>query len=184
VRLDVVVVDNKGKQITDLTADDFEVFQDSKKQEITSVRYISQEIPLSSRKAIVSPGSETSITTPKLKREDVRRTIVFLVNDRSMLFEDVYRARMALRKYINEQMQPGDLISIFKTSRGTATLQAFTSDKQELVARTENIQWSPTWSTNFDFDKDFRKEWSDYWDNRNLGLDSEARIISAAFDRI
>jgi ferredoxin-NADP reductase len=59
-----------------------------------------------------------------------------------MGFEEVYRTRMSLSKYVKEQMQPGDLISIFKTSRGTATLQAFTSDKRWLLARVENIQWS------------------------------------------
>jgi len=39
-------------------------------------------------------------------------------------------------------MLPGDLVSIIKTSRGNATLQAFTSDKQELLSRVESIQWS------------------------------------------
>lgn len=34
VRLDAVVLDKKGRQITDLTADDFEIYQDKKRQRI------------------------------------------------------------------------------------------------------------------------------------------------------
>jgi len=34
VRLDVVVLDNKGRPITDLTAEDFEVYQDRRLQEV------------------------------------------------------------------------------------------------------------------------------------------------------
>jgi hypothetical protein len=33
-------------------------------------------------------------------------------------------------------------VSIIKTSRGNATLQAFTSDKNELLSRIDAIQWS------------------------------------------
>ena len=43
VRLDAVAVDNKGRQITDLTADDFEIYQDGKPQKITAAKYISNQ---------------------------------------------------------------------------------------------------------------------------------------------
>jgi hypothetical protein len=79
------------------------------------------------------------IPVPMLKRDAVRRTIVFLVDAQD--FVDIYRTRMALSKYVEEQMQPGDLISIIKTSGGNAHLQAFTSDKRELLARIDSIQW-------------------------------------------
>ena len=142
VRIDAVVVDGKGKQITDLTVDDFEVYQDGKRQEITSCRYISQDRSSSVEKQTTEQESLPLIPVPKLKREKVQRSIVVLVNDFSMEFEDVYNTRMALRKYVTEQIQPGDLLSLIKTSRGSATLQAFSSDKRELLARIDNIQWN------------------------------------------
>jgi hypothetical protein len=40
VRLDAVVVDTQGRQITDLTVDDFELYQDGKRQRITASKYI------------------------------------------------------------------------------------------------------------------------------------------------
>jgi VWFA-related protein len=173
VRLDVVVVDGKGKQITDLTADDFEVYQDRKLQEITSVRYISQDRSIPNVKAAKpsEPGHPLPAQAPK--REDIRRTIVFLVNDVSMGFEDVYRTRESLKKYVNEQMQTGDLIAIFKTSRGTATLQAFSSDKRELLTRIENIEWKGMAGT---------ADFNAFTESQAPGQDSETRNISADFD--
>jgi VWFA-related protein len=136
VRLDVVVEDWRGRLITDLTAEDFEIFQDGQKQEITSCQYIQH------KQERIEPRIIPSIPTPPLKRNSVERTLIFLINDFHMGFEDTYRTRIALRKFVEEQMLPGDLVSIIKTSRGNATLQAFTSDKRELLARIETIQWS------------------------------------------
>src|SRR5258706_15412642 len=45
VQVDAVVTDNKGKQVTNLTADDFEVLQDGKRQKITKFSYISTAAP-------------------------------------------------------------------------------------------------------------------------------------------
>src|SRR5882672_3231728 len=45
VQVDAVVTDSKGKQVTNLTADDFEVLQDGKRQKITKFSYISTASP-------------------------------------------------------------------------------------------------------------------------------------------
>jgi VWFA-related protein len=143
VRLDAVVVDGNGRQITDLTAEDFKIYQDGRIQGINGCRYVSLEPEQAEGEPVPSPASRKAavIPAPAPKRDAVRRSIVLLVSDYGMAFEDINRTRIALRKYVEEQMQPGDLISVFKTSRGSASLQAFTSDKRELLARIENIQW-------------------------------------------
>ena len=143
VRLDAVAVDRKGRQITDLTGDDFEIYQDGRQQEIIGCKYISHT-KVQPGQRVRSPdwGVIPPIAAPSLKRNNVQRTIIFLVNDFEMKFEEIYRARMSLRKYVEEQMMRGDIVSIIKTSRGNATLQAFTSDKGELLSRIDSIQWS------------------------------------------
>ena len=42
--------------------------------------------------------------------------------------------KKALKKFVDEQMQPGDLVAIIRTGSGIGTLQQFTSDKQQLYA--------------------------------------------------
>lgn len=145
VRLDAVVLDKKGRQITDLTADDFEIYQDKKLQQIIAGKYISDYQPtLESKPASLDATDATAIPAPRLTRDAVRRTIVFLVDDYSMQrFEEVHRTRLCLRKYVETQMQPGDMVAILQTFRGTSALSAFTSDKKELLARIDTIRWKP-----------------------------------------
>src|SRR5438128_11167172 len=45
VQVDAVVTDSKGKQVTNLTAGDFQIFQDGKSQKITHFSYISTAAP-------------------------------------------------------------------------------------------------------------------------------------------
>ena len=61
VQVDAVVTDAKGKQVTDLTADDFQIFQDGKPQKITHFSYISAAAP------IAAPAGPTG------RAEDPRR---------------------------------------------------------------------------------------------------------------
>jgi VWFA-related protein len=146
VRLDAVVLDRKGHQITDLTADDFEVYQDNKKQQIIASKYISdfQSSPVSRHTSSPEAKAARAIPAPRLTPDEVRRTIIFLVDDVSLRrFPEVYRARMCLRKYVEEQMQPGDLVAILQTHRGASALSAFTSEKSELLIRINNIHWIP-----------------------------------------
>ena len=144
VRLDAVVEDWRGRLITDLTAEDFEIYQDGQKQDITSCQYIlhNQERIEPRNKNQVEPRTFPLIPATPLKRNSVERTLIFLINDFNMGFQETYGTRMALRKFVEDQMLPRDLVSIIRTTRGNATLQAFTSDKRELLSRIETIQWS------------------------------------------
>jgi VWFA-related protein len=60
-----------------------------------------------------------------------------------MQFKEVARARMAIRKYVNDQMQPGDLVAILPTSGGNASFLMFTAEKQHLLTLVDNIKWYP-----------------------------------------
>jgi len=132
VRIDAVVLNWRGHQITDLTADDFEIYQDGRKQDIVSCTYMDDSPPKPDRKI-------PRISTPAPSREDIRRTILFLVDDFSMSFENLHHTRMALKNFVEKQMQPGDLVGILQTSMGFGRL--FSSDKKQLLAAIEKIQW-------------------------------------------
>jgi len=143
VRLDVVVVDGKGRPITDLTADDFEIYQDKLSQEVSSSVYINDQT-----QAVASPVASKndapnllshSIPGKPLKEEEVRRTIVFIVDDLSMTFEDMYFAKMGLKGFVEKQMQPGDMVSIMRAGYGNGLLDKFISDKRQLIARIDSL---------------------------------------------
>ena len=137
VRIDVVVLDKKGNQVTDLTAADFEVLHNKKRQNILSSVYIDNQSDAASK----PPGSLKDsrnlppLPTKELKREDTRRTIIFVVDDLSMSFENGYYAKMALRNFVEKQMRTGDIVAMLRTGYGNSALHMFISDKQQALAR-------------------------------------------------
>ena len=147
VRLDAVVLDGKGRQIPNLTADDFEIYQDGLSQKIVSCTYITEQTAPGGRPAAASkpPGAAPPFPVPALPREAVRRVIAFVVDDLSMGGSPgivyIYRARMAMQKFVETQMLPGDLVAILRTSRGVSALQLFTSDKRELLEKIRTVTW-------------------------------------------
>ncbi len=143
VRLDVVVLDGKGRQVPDLTAADFQVFQDDVPQDILSCVYITDQTAESARPFPPPKASREAPQIPArlLNREEVRRVIVFVVDDLSMGFENINHARMALSRFVERQMQPGDLVAVLRTSRGISALQMFVSDRRELQARIDTVRW-------------------------------------------
>ena len=143
IRLDVVVVDGKGRPITDLTADDFEVYQDRLPQDVTSSIYINDQTaaaasPAAARKD--APNlSPRAVSGKTLKEEEVRRTIVFVVDNLSMTDEEMRFAKMALKRFIERQMQPGDMVAIMRTGYGNSVLDMFLSDKRQIFARIDGL---------------------------------------------
>jgi VWFA-related protein len=80
----------------------------------------------------------------KLRTEDIRRTIALVVDDLGLSFESTYYVRRALKKFVDEQMQPGDLVAIIRTAGGVGALQQFTTDKRQLYAAIERVRFYPS----------------------------------------
>ena len=116
VQVDAVVTGRQGRHVTDLRAEDFQVFQDGKPQKITQCTYIR--------------------TGP-----EVHRTVAVIVDDLGLSFESVVQIRRALKSFIDEQLQPGDRVAIIRTSGDVGALQQFTSDKRKLHAAAERLRW-------------------------------------------
>lgn len=147
IQLDVVVTDKKGNQITDLKPEDFEIFVNDKKQDITNFSYIfsnSQNSLDGSEKSARKKFDKYSVPPPpaKLKLESIKRTYAIVVDDLGLSFENIPAVKQSLKKYINEQMQDGDLVAIIRTGSGIGALQSFTSDKRQLLAAVEKIRWN------------------------------------------
>ncbi len=82
-----------------------------------------------------------------LRPEQIGRTIALVVDDLSISFESAYQTRRSLKKFVDEQMQEGDLVAIVRTGAGIGALQQFTSDKRILYAAIEKVKWNPNGSS-------------------------------------
>jgi VWFA-related protein len=147
IQLDVTVTDKNGKLVTDLKPEDFELFENGEKQIISNFSIISKSVGGASAgdagNAAQTGNAQTGTPTDPPRREDVRRTIAVVVDDMSLSHTSVFYARIALKKFVDTQMLPGDLVAIIRTGGGVGALQQFTSDKRLLHAAIDKIRWNP-----------------------------------------
>jgi VWFA-related protein len=164
VRLDVVVLNKKGHQIPNLTANDFEIYQDGMPMEVRSCTYVTDQAnpskqPSVAPKAAIASKITPPISTLPISRDAVRRVIAFVVDDLSMTFESMQYVRKALKKFVENEMQTGDLVAILRTTHGNSALQMFLSDKKQLLAMIDTVRWG-----------------------KNVGLDLDPRDLYMIFD--
>ena len=145
IQMDVVVTDSKGNQITGLKPEDFEIYENGKKQDITNLSYISsKQGDSSTNNQNVNGKIGIPIPSKNLAPEQVRRTYALVVDDLGLSAGNVWWVKKALEKFINEQMQQGDLVAIVRTGGGFGAIQPFTSDKNQLLASIQRLKWNPS----------------------------------------
>lgn len=147
IQIDVTVTDKNGKTVPGLNPEDFEVYENGEKQNISNFLFVSGT---TAGAAVAGGGNaaagaqNTQQGPPKpLTPQQVRRAVAIVIDDLNLSFESVFSTRIALRKFVNEQMQPNDLVAVIRTSGGVGVLQQFTSDKRTLLAAIEKIRWNP-----------------------------------------
>lgn len=145
IQLDVTVTDKKGKPVTDLKADELEIYENGVKQDISGFNFVANPQPKPKSEREKKDPSVPSIPEPPLvlRPHQVRRTIALVVDDLTLSFSSIAQTRVALKKFVDEQMQDGDLVGIIRTGAGIGALQQFTSDKRQLYAAIDRVRWNP-----------------------------------------
>ncbi len=141
IQIDVTVTDKRGKIITDLRRDEIEIYENGKKQDISNFNFVSnvrEAVEMVKGNQPVGP----ILPPTAVKPEQVRRTIALVVDDLTLSFESTYYVRRALKKFVDEQMQDGDLVAIIRTGAGIGALQQFTTDRRQLYAAIEKVKWN------------------------------------------
>ena len=147
VQVDAVVTDDHGKVVTDLRPEELQILEDGKPQTITNLSYI--RIEPSDRSEAAQPAKSTDKSLPpgppvRLRPDQIHRTVALVVDDLGLSFESAYAVRRALKKFVDAQMQPNDLVAIIRTGGGIGALQQFTTDKRQLYAAIEKVKWNPS----------------------------------------
>ncbi len=142
VQVDAVVTDKSGRHVTDLTAADFEIFEDGRRQEITHCSYVAIPALPPPPPRPADPALPAPPVPTRIRPDRVRRTIALVVDDLGLSFRSTIEVRDALRKFVDEQMEPGDLVAIVRTRGGIGALQQFTVDKQQLRAAIERVRFN------------------------------------------
>jgi VWFA-related protein len=144
VQVDAVITDKNGKLITDLRPEELQLSEDNRERKITHFTYVPAATHTPAQPVVnKTPGVNNAPGAPpvRLRPEDVRRTIALVVDDLGLSFSSTSYVRRALKQFVDQQMQAGDLVAIVRTSGGIGALQQFTSDKRQLYAAIDHIKW-------------------------------------------
>jgi VWFA-related protein len=147
VRIDAVVTDRDGRVVPDLTAGDFQVFQDGKPQKVTFAQFVpvlaAQPSSTPPRPAAKdSPTPVPVVPAPPVKRENIQRTLVVVVDDLGLSVESLGYTKQALHAFVDHDLQPSDLVAVIRTGGTSDMLQAFTTDPRILHAAIDSLRWN------------------------------------------
>jgi VWFA-related protein len=124
--LDVIVTDDQGRSVPDLTKSDFEVTDEGERRDIVSVSFVS--IPITPPQASPVPASDVFTNGPDLLG---RRMFAIVVDDLDTSPLDTMRTRAAV-KTIVQALPDGDLIAVVYTGQ-QAGAQEFTFNKGRVL---------------------------------------------------
>jgi len=150
IQVDAIVTDAMGRHVTDLRPEDIQVLQDGKPQKIAYFSYVE------TGSAPASPAAARPVAPMPaipLRPEDTRRVIALVVDDLGITPRDQRAVRKALNDFVDRQMQPGDLVAILQTGRGSGLVShQFSNDKRVLNAAIQGLRPSAANRTAIDFE--------------------------------
>ncbi|HEY6806662.1 MAG TPA: VWA domain-containing protein [Pyrinomonadaceae bacterium] len=140
VQVDAVVTKD-GKPVRDLTAEDFEIFEDGKKQEISSFAFISNVTDSNAQNVTGNNGLRPG-PTATVNPNEPRRIIALVVDDLGLSLQSIKTVKTQLRKFIDQQVAPNDLVAIIRTSGNVGALQQFTNDRRLIDQALNQVNWN------------------------------------------
>src|SRR5215510_2217221 len=145
VQIDVAVTKD-GKPVPNLQKEDFELFEDGKRQEITSFTYVStvptNPTPRTKNENWLKDKKAPPTVGGPLRPDETRRTIALVVDDLGLSAESMPRVKSQIRKFVTEQLDPNDLVAIIRTGGQMGALQQFTNDRRMIQRALDQLRWN------------------------------------------
>jgi len=135
----VVARDAKtGELVRGLKQSDFAIYENGKRQQISTFDFESVEMAAPLNEATISglaAGATGNGTAVVARPEDLRnhRLIVMFFDLTSMQPEDLDRSVAAAQEFLRDKMQPADLVALVSLGDTLKVDQDFTSDKTALI---------------------------------------------------
>ncbi|MFQ5740063.1 MAG: VWA domain-containing protein [Acidobacteriota bacterium] len=128
VVVDVVVTDKGNRTVADLTEKDFLVLEDGIAQSIESFQSIHSGAIPAGRASRNRLHSDLALGTPRSPN-----LVILLLDYATVEYGNQGYIREAVRHYILEEMQPSDLMAVFRVGMSLQFVQGFTNDRKRLI---------------------------------------------------
>ena len=142
ITTDVIVRDNRGQFVADLTKDEFEVYEDGVKQQLVSftlthggrVYNVAQPPPPPPQEGIILPP-------PRPTNDAAGRIFLIFVDDLHLDFRNTGRIRELFQKIADELIHEGDMFGIVSTGPSSLSID-LTYDRKRLKEAIKKITGS------------------------------------------
>ena len=132
VNIDAVVTDRSGNPIRGLTKDDFEIFENGKKKEISNFLAVEETAA-----GLATPEGRQQLAAQA--QPAARRHIVVFVDQSTLMPANRSQVAPALKGFLQQAMRPGDEVTLFTWSPGLNMELPFTADRAAAAAALDRI---------------------------------------------
>ncbi|HKV07578.1 MAG TPA: VWA domain-containing protein [Thermoanaerobaculia bacterium] len=139
VNVDAYVTDKDGKPVAGLGKDDFEVFEDGKRVEITNFEAVDRTAAAPAGSPASPAGSPALPETAAALSEDGLHLVVY-VDNFNLRMANRSRAVRQLREFLTRQLVPGDQVLIVTYDLGLSVRLPFTSDPAAISAALDGLE--------------------------------------------
>jgi VWFA-related protein len=147
VDLSVVAYDKKGHPVRDLKQDDFEIYDNGRKQEIRSFSQFTSDGnatpagPEQADKVFSNRTADAAAVGPATRVPEAGATIL-LIDESHIAWSDLNNARAQMLQFLGS-LPPGERVGLYSmTGLGFHVLTEITTDHAALIARLQ--KWMPT----------------------------------------
>ncbi|MBP1611191.1 MAG: hypothetical protein H6Q04_3426, partial [Acidobacteria bacterium] len=124
VTIEAIALDKDGKPARNLKSEDFQLYEDGKKQDILSLDEVNAE-------STSSPLGISPIGGRSLNRG---KTVFLIFDDSAILPQNIKISRDTAERFVREHMRPQDLFAVAQYDLSMKIVQNFTSDREEVLA--------------------------------------------------
>ena len=147
VFIDAVVADRKNRLVTDLTSDDFEVYEDGVLQDITSFRAIrggaekSDQTTTAPERPVEAANGQPAASGAKSTSsiESLPTVTIVLLDYSTTQIQNRKLIQEGAIKYVEKRLQANDLMAVFILGTGLRVVSDFTNDKSKLIAALKKV---------------------------------------------
>src|SRR6476661_4411519 len=137
VEVDALVTDQQGQFVRDLSQEDFQVFEDGKRQTISTFSLVDIPIERYDRPLFSPRPIERDVQTNE--RPFDGRVYVMILDDLHVAMQRTSRVRAAARQFIEQRLGANDLMAVLFTGGRSQDAQEFTSNKRLLLAAVDKF---------------------------------------------
>ena len=138
----VYVTDKKGRAITDLTKDDFEIFQDGDPKQITNFKLYTDEVirhQFASPDQVLMAGA-TPVPDTEAPAGPIPVHLVLYIDNQNLDPLDRNRVLSQTREFVRSSLHPPAQMMVVAYQRSFEVLQEFTSDPDQVLAAMRSVR--------------------------------------------